>query len=96
MIDLSSNNFRRTLLNCAEMLQNEARENILSAGKLKKEKEQPVLKTDTGRIENYSNLIYQISSELGFILPDTKHEHEPFKQKYQPSLKYRGTNWSIR
>lgn len=78
------------------MLQSEARENILSIGKPKKEKEQPVLKTDSDRIENYSNLIYQISSELGFIIPDSKHEHEPFKQKYQPSLKYRGINMSFR
>lgn len=76
------------------MLQSEARENNPVSVKLKKEKEQPILKTEPNRIENYSNLIYQISSELGFIIPDNKHEHVPLKQKYQPSLKYRGNSYT--
>lgn len=82
-----------TLLNCSIMLQ--ARENNPASEKLKKDKEQPVLKAEPDRIENYSNLIYQISSELGFIIPDNKHDNDPLKQKYQPSLKYRGNPFQI-
>jgi len=68
----------------------QARENNPASVKLKKVKEQPILKIESGRIENYSNLIYQITSELGFIIPDSKYDNDPLKQKYQPSLKYRG------
>ena len=68
----------------------QARENISASERLKKEKDYPVLKNEADRIESYSNLIYQISSELGFIIPTSRNEDDPLKRKYQPSLKYRG------
>jgi hypothetical protein len=73
----------------------QARENNPASekSKSKKENNQPILKTDHDRIENYLNLIYQISSELGFIIPNNKCDNDPFKQKYQPSLKYRGNSY---
>ena len=75
------------------MLQNE-REIAASAIKTAKKTESHILKTESPRIENYSNLIFQIVSELGFLITDIKHENDPLRRKYQPSLKYRG-NFSI-
>ena len=72
------------------MLQSEGREDFEAHKKNKKETS--ILKTDADRIESYSNLIYQIVSELGFLIPDISHEHDPLRRKYQPSLKYRGTS----
>lgn len=71
------------------MLQGEAREDSVAPKKNKKEPS--IVKTEAERIENYSNLIYQIVSELGFLIPDISHEHDPLRRKYQPSLKHRGT-----
>lgn len=71
------------------MLKNEGREEPAVVQKNKKE--QSVVKTDADRIEKYSNLIYQIVSELGFLIPDNSNEHDTLRRKYQPSLKYSGT-----
>lgn len=70
------------------MLKAEAREDPVARKKNKNELS--VIKTDASRIESYSNLVYQIVSELGFLIPDIYHEHDPLRRKYQPSLKYRG------
>lgn len=70
------------------MLKAEAREDPVARKKNKNELS--VIKTDASRIESYSNLVYQIVSELGFLIPDISHEHDPLRRKYQPSLKYRG------
>lgn len=72
------------------MLQEDGREMISAAMKGPKKPEQPILKTESVKIENYSNLVYQIVSELGFLIPDIKFEDDPLKRKYQPSLKYSG------
>ena len=72
------------------MLQSEGREILPSAGTNKKSELNSILKADSARIDNYSNLIYQIVSELGFLIPDIKFEDDPLRRKYQPSLKYRG------
>ena len=68
------------------MLQGEARE---IAPKTKKP-EPPIIKTESDRINGYSELIYGIVSELGFLIPDTKYENDTLRRKYQPSLKYLG------
>lgn len=70
------------------MLQSDAREVVT----LKKEKkiEVSIIQSEGPRLEAYSNLIFEIVSELGFLLPDIKYEDDPFRRKYQPSLKFRG------
>ena len=70
------------------MLKNERRENNVS-GK-SDTPNSSIFKTDSIRIENYSNLLYQIVSELGFLIPDLGHEDDPLRRKYQPSLKFQG------
>lgn len=81
--------YDRSLSVLIAMLLGEARED--SAAK-KNKKEPSIIKTEADRIENYFNLVYQIVSELGFLIPDISHEHDPLRRKYQPSLKYRGTS----
>lgn len=76
------------------MLKSEEREiNSSSVNKSKSKSEPSIFKTDLDRIENYSNLIYQIVSELGYLVPETKYENDPLRRKYQPSLKYRGNSF---
>lgn len=70
------------------MLKNERREK-----KVLEKVEKPslsIFKTDSNRIENYSNLLYQIVSELGFLTPALGYEDDPLRRKYQPSLKFQG------
>ena len=69
------------------MLQFAGQEAVTGA---KKAREENILKTEASKIENYSNLIFQIVSEIGFLIPDNVNENDPLLRKYQPSLKYRG------
>lgn len=68
------------------MLQGEARE-IPSKPK---KSEQPLIKFESDKINGYSELIYGIVSELGFLIPDPKYENDTLRRNYQPSLKYLG------
>lgn len=71
------------------MLQGEARE-IAQLLPKSKRPDPPIIKIEPTRINNYSDLIYGIVSELGFLVPETKYENDSLKRKYQPSLKYLG------
>ena len=71
------------------MLKGEAREIAPIAPKTKK-LDPPIIKVESDRVNSYSEIIYSIVSELGFLIPDTKYENDTLRRKYQPSLKYLG------
>lgn len=38
--------------------------------------------------ESYSNLLFDMVTKLGFVLPDLKYEDDPLRRKYQPSIDF--------
>lgn len=46
---------------------------------------------DKERLESYSNLLFDMVTRLGFVLPDLKYEDDPLRKKYQPAKDYEST-----
>jgi hypothetical protein len=44
--------------------------------------------SDKELLESYSTLLFDMVTKLGFIIPDMKHEDDPLRRKYQPSIDY--------
>lgn len=74
------------------MLQAERRE-AEPTGKGKKPAGESV-RIEKERLESYSNLLFEMISKLGFLLPEAKYEDDPLRRSYQPSLSYRGMRMS--
>lgn len=43
------------------------------------------------RLESYSNLLFEMVTKLGYVLPDVKYEDDPLRRKYQPALGFEST-----
>ena len=44
--------------------------------------------SDKERLESYSNLLFDMVTKLGFVLPDLKYEDDPLRRKYQPAIDF--------
>ncbi len=50
--------------------------------------------SDKERLESYSNLLFDMVTKLGFVLPDLKYEDDPLRRKYQPSIDFKSNKLS--
>lgn len=44
------------------------------------------------RLESFSNLLFEMVTKLGYVLPNVKYEDDPLRRKYQPALGFESTN----